>query len=67
MQEAYKRVLERRRGQIVEQIRWTKEFSTGLEKHGLVSRDELKEIEVCATFHGQATRVLCGSFDTDSK
>lgn len=46
MQEAYKRILERRRSQLVEQIRWTKEFSSGLEKYGLVTRDELRDIEV---------------------
>lgn len=46
MQEAYKRILERRRSQLVEQLRWTKELSSGLEKYGLVTREELRDIEV---------------------
>lgn len=46
MQESYKRILEKRRTQIVEQIRWSRELAAGLEKYGLLSKEDLRYVEV---------------------
>lgn len=45
MQEEYKRVLERRRSQIVDQVKWTKEFAALLDKYGLLSKEDIKHVE----------------------
>lgn len=46
MLEEYKRVLERRRNQMLEQIRWNKEISKAFLDSGLFSRSDIQEIEV---------------------